>query len=294
VDLEGNEQPLLDTPAAINRPRLSPDGRLLAYDLLESGNRDVWVYDLARGSGTRLTFDPALDGFVIWTPNSRWVTFRSDREGQRNIYRKRADGTGEVQQLTQTDVPSTTDGWTPDGRTLLFHNSTDTGPDLWVLRLGEDGTPGKPKLFLQTAHAEYRARFSPDGRWVAYQSNEAGRFELYVRPFPAGEGRWQISNNGGWSPAWSRTRQELYYREGSKMMAVTYSAEGGSFRADPPWVLFDGEYLSSQSGGPAYTLHPDGKRFLMMKSAALEEPQLAQLVFIQNFFDELRRIMPTD
>ena len=129
---------------------------------------------------------------------------------------------------------------------------------------------------------------------MAYQSGESGRNELYVRPFPAGEGRWQISNNGGWSPEWSRTKQELYYREGSKMMAVTYSAEGDSFRADPPRVLFDGEYLSVFAGGPAYSLHPDGKRFVMMKSAALEEPQLAQPIFIFNFFEEVRRIIPTD
>jgi eukaryotic-like serine/threonine-protein kinase len=154
--------------------------------------------------------------------------------------------------------------------------------------------PGEPKAFVNSAFSELEPAFSPDGRWLAYQSNESGNYEVYVRPFPGPGGKWQISTSGGNYPKWSRNGKELFYRiVDSKIMALTYSASGDSFHAEKPQLWSPGQFTERGLGSPNFDLHPDGKRFAVLKAPGTEQAAAVNKVsFIFNFFDELRRKLP--
>ncbi len=232
MDAEGKMEPLLSTPRNYGRPRFSPDGRRLAMAIREGSKADIWVYDLERGMLSRLTFNEAVDVDPVWTPDGRYVTFSSNRHGRaQNIYWKRADGGGEAQRLTESEHTQPPNSWSPDGKSLVFMEvGPQTSGDLWTLPMEEDGAgglkPGKPAPFLIAPFAERTPAFSPDGRWVAYYSDESGGYEVYVRPFPGPGGKWQISTSGGVMPTWSPNGKELFYRTGgNRIMVVTYSVE---------------------------------------------------------------------
>ncbi len=156
------------------------------------------------------------------------------------------------------------------------------------------GEPGEPKPFLNSAFNEEEPAFSPDGRWLAYDSNESGSFEMYVRPFPGPGGKWQVSTGGGRYPKWSRNGKELFYRTtDNKIMAVTYTASGDSFHADKPQLWSPGQFTDLGAGFYSFDVHPDGKRFAVLKSPDTEQAAAVNKVnFIFNFFDELRRKVP--
>ena len=300
VNRQGRTQPLVGALAEYDSPRLSPNGKRLAVDIIGGTSSDVWIYDLERGARTRLTFDAALDMMPVWTPDGRYVTFTSDREGNLDIFWKRADGAGEAVRLTQNPEGEIPASWSPDGRVLLYEvSSRDTLWDLWTLRLDDDdlskAKPGTPEVFLQTPFSEESARFSPDGRWIAYQSNESGPWEVYVRPFPGPGGRWQVSTSGGRKPLWSRDKRELFYRNGNREMVVRYNVDGDSFRAETPQLMFEGRFMDL---GRFYArdVAPDGKRFVMLQSSVTEgEPaDLTKVTLVLNFFDELRRSLPAN
>ena len=207
MDPEGKTEPLLPTPRDYKNPSFSPDGKRLAVDIDEGGNSDLWVYELERETLSRLTFDEGNDHGPVWTPDGQWVTFASNRGGGRvlNLYWNRADGTGDAERLTESSNSQFPFSWSPDGKVLAFFEpSPGTNMDLWTLPMEGDGAgglkPGKPTQFLRMSFRQWDPAFSPDGRWIAYQSDESGQFEVYVRPFPGPGGKWQISTTGGRMP----------------------------------------------------------------------------------------------
>ncbi len=299
MDREGKLQPLRAAPGAYYNIRFSPDGQRLALDIPEGKNWDVWVYEWGRETLSRLTFDPGEDYFPAWTPDGRRIAFSSTRADQatRNVYWQRADGTGEAERLTESKNHQFPRSWHPSGKFLAFEEvNPRTGWDILILPLTSDEAsgwkPGKPTVFLNGPFFEAGAAFSPDGRWLAYTSNESGRFEVYVRPFPDPRGKWQVSTVGGIWPTWSRSRRELLYLAGDGRITVSaYKLEGSSFRSEKPRVWSPG--LVPLSWARTYDLHPDGERVAVLKTSGDEaEARRDKVVLIQNFFDELRRIAP--
>ena len=291
VDREGQEELLAAELGAYHKPRISPDGSHVAVSV-DSGNWDVWIYDLARETSSRLTFDPATDRRQVWTPDGQRVVFSSRRNGGvRNLFWKAADGTGMVERLTTSDYSQIAHSWSRDGKTLVFEQQNpETVQDLYVLSM--DGERSSKPL-LQTEFTEDRPAISPDGRWIAYRSNESGRFEIYVRPFPNVEdGKWMISTDGGISPVWGPHGREIFYRslDDGAMIVARVQTEP-TFTVETPVVLFTGSYY--RSGDRNYDISPDGRRFLMLKEVGqTADPET--LVVVLNWFEELKRLVPTD
>ena len=295
VDRKGTEQLLPAPPRSYRNLRLSPDGRQAALDITEAGKLDIWLYDLMRDTLTRLTFE-GISNFPVWTPDGKRVAYRSQRAGLHNIFWKPADGSGGEERLTTVGVINQTpQSFSPDGRTLVyFTQDPQTGFDLWMLSLRGER---KPQPFLQTPFNERAAWLSPDGRWLAYVSDESGRNEVYVRPFPGAGGKWQISTDGAAEVAWSPKGNELFYRTGEqreKMMVVDIQTQP-SFSAGKPRQLFEGPYASNVAAGPFsadYSIAPDGQRFLMLKPVQSAEAAPTQINVVLNWFEELKQKVP--
>ncbi len=298
---DGKTTPLRATRANWSHPQFSPDGLRLAMDI-DSGQTDIVVYDLAREKMTPLTFDAAPDQTPSWTPNGQRIAFVSgrDADGRRNLYWVRADGGGESQRLTDNASLSTlaTGSWHPSGRVLAFQEGSPNIADLMLLPIEGDEVsgwkPGKPYVFLKTPAAEAAPYFSPDGRWLAYQSNESSRFEVYVRPFPVGEGKWLVSSGGGQAPTWSRAKRELLYQTlDNQIMSVPYTVVGDAFRGEAPRLWTERRILP-RPRLRSMDLHPDGERVAAaVATEGQAEERQDKVVFIFNFFDELRRVAPT-
>jgi serine/threonine-protein kinase len=287
VDRKGAAQQLPAPARAYLSPRLSPDGRRLAVGIA-GANPGVWLYDLARGTSTRLT-ETAILSFPIWTPDGKRSTFTLTREGSLNLYWMPADGSGVPERLTTSENSQWLGSWSPDGQVLAFSEQDATnGWDIWVLNLKDDR---KQQPFLRTPFNEGAPEFSPDGRWLAYQSDESGRAETYVRPFPGPGGKSQISTEGGTEPVWARNGRELFYRNGDKMMAAGVEFKP-TFTAARPKLLFEGHYVPSAPSFLAnYDVSPDGQRFLMVKGSE-QESVATQVNVVLNWSDELRRLAP--
>jgi len=299
MDREGKTQPLRAAPGAYNDIRFSPDGRRLALEILEGKNRDVWVYEWGRDTLSRLTFDPGEDRNPVWTPDGQRIAFTSARAVQatQNLYWQRADGTGEAERLTESKNTQYPTSWHPSGKFLAFDEINPQSFDILILPLtGDEASgwkPGEPTVFLNGPFGEFAAAFSPDGRWLAYSSQESGRFEVYVRPFPGPGGKWQVSTAGGRLPTWSRSRRELFYHgEDERITVAVYTVEGDSFRAEKPRVWSPG-LVPLRGAARTYDLHSDGERVAVLKASGDEaEAKRDHVILIQNFFDELRRIAP--
>jgi Tol biopolymer transport system component len=300
MNQDGKTEPLRALAGNYNNIRFSPDGQRLAMELGEGRERDVWVYEWGRDTMSRLTFDPGDDTRPVWTPDGQRIAFASTRAGKatRNIYWQRADGTGTAERLTETKNPPVPLSWHPSGKFLVFHeNDPQTGMDLWILPMEGNETsgwkPGKPTAFLKSPSNEVEPAFSPDGKWLAYQSSESGRSEVYVRPFPGPGGKWQVSTGGGSYPTWSRNRKELFYRTAEfGFMVAAYAVAGDSFRAEKPRQWSPG-LVPARGTARTFDLHPDGRRFAVLKDAEQQaEEKRDKVVFIENFFDELRRVAP--
>jgi serine/threonine protein kinase/Tol biopolymer transport system component len=301
MNREGKFQPLRETPGDYRNPAFSPDGKRLALEINDGKRSDIWVYEWERDALTRLTFAGESNGYPVWTPDGQRIVYSSiEKGGVNNLWWIRADGAGDAQRLAESKSPQYLSAWRPDGKVLAFRQvNPETNSDVMTLPIeGSEKSgwkPGKPKPFVNSAFADAEPAFSPDGRWLAYHSNETGSFEVYVRPFPGPGGKWQISSGGGLDPKWSRNGKELFYRTpDSKIMVATYTTSGDSFHADKPQLWSPGQFTDRGGGIFNFDLHPDGKRFAVLKTPGTEQTAAVNKVnFIFNFFDQLRRIVPT-
>jgi len=279
LDRSGRRLSSVGPPAPYDNFRLSHDGRRLAVDVIDShsGTSDIWTYDVERGAGTRVTHDPADDGSPVWTPDDGEIIFSSYRSGFSNLFVIDASQPGKERLLLESHFDKVPYDISPDGRFLLFQQrNAATRFDLWVLSLSgkKEATP-----FLETSSSVYRARFSPDGRTVAYVSDETGGREIYVRPFPGPGRASRVSTSGGGYPVWSRDGKELYFIEGDKLMAVPVSSSP-SFEAGSPAVLFK---IPGDMGG--FDVSPDGQRFIVTLVVQKTPP----LSLVLNWTAALRR-----
>jgi len=277
-------------------PKISPDGKQAILQMRTTGGAtSVVIYDLERDSFSRLTFEATQMGPGIWTPDGKWITFQATVDGQRNIYRQLADRSGLPEQLTTyTDSLSRMPiSWSPDQRVLTFNNISLDSALVWDILILNKEESEEPQPLIPSSNHKCCAVFSPDGKWLAYVSDELGRTHVYVRPYPGPDVKFLVSEEaqGGGEPIWSPDGKELFYRSGNRMMAVSVQSEP-SFRAGKPEVLFEGSYRSTPvpAGFQYYDLSPDGQRFLMIK----RDQALGQINVVLNWFEELKRLVPAN
>jgi serine/threonine-protein kinase len=308
LDAAGKLAPLGLVPRVYRGIRVSPDGTRLALVIAEASQSNVWVYEWARDRLSRLTFLDGNSEFPVWAPDSKHLVFSSDAHAPGpGIYWIRADGAGEAQRLFE-GANLTPRSFSPDGKSVAYDSQdVGTGSGLWTLPLdasnSERPKAGKPEALTDLAGTERFAEFSPDGRWIAYITAKSGMPEVYVQSFAGPGGRWLVSSGGsgratgGLSAYWSSNGQELFYTDSEgQIIAVNYTAKGGTFSASPP-RLWSPTRIEGPIGyrGQSIDLAPDGKRFAVILPTGRDaepKPQ-THVVFLLNFFDELRRKVPT-
>jgi Tol biopolymer transport system component len=288
VDRKGAATPALELPRPVDIPRISPDGTRIAYRT-PAPNCDVWVHDLTRGATTRLTLEGDNHG-VVWMPGGKRIAFVRASGSLSEVLAESADGAGSLEHLGKANVSATfPTSWSPDGRFLLASDSgKESGPDIGVLVVQSDPKDAKIQPLIHTTFDETAASFSPDGRWIAYVSNESGRDEVYLQPYPAMDSRQQVSTDGGTEPVWSHGGKELFFRQGRKMLAVEIRT-APTLAAGRPRILFEGNYLHSPTLAN-YDVSPDGERFLMIRG---REGVGSEAVVVLNWLGELRRTSGT-
>jgi len=299
VDRKGHEEPIRAPLRAYGPPRISPDGTRLAIGILDQGNTEIWIWDLARETLRPLTFAKGMNGLPVWTPDGRRIVFMSDRTGILNLYSQAVDGTGTADRLTTSANSQWPTSVAPDG-TRLFGFDTQPKRAVGVIEVpltaptaNISATRAAP--VAQDLFTGAFAEISPNGRYLAYQSAESGRLEIYVRPFPeVDRGRWQISIGGGTRAVWARSGRELFYLDESQALtAVSVRTSESTFSMQTPSKVFDTKYPEPN---PArhYDVSPDGRRFLMIKDAPSSEQKGAQanIIVVLNWFEELKQHVP--
>ncbi len=290
LDASGSVKPLLAMPGKYTQPRVSPDGRKLSFN---GEGQDIYIYDMDRETISRLTFSGRANA-AVWAPDGKHIAFESIGSSY-GIYWARSDGAGEPQRLLESPNNMAPWSFSPDGRRLAYFERIPRSGDLLTLPLDltdpDHPKAGTPEPFLRTPADELQPSFSPDGHWIAYRSNESGKDEIYVRPFPPRSGgKWQVSSGGGANAVWSRNGRELFYSAANSLiMVVEYTVNGDSFMPTKPRVWSETQIFSP--GLLNLDLAPDGKRF-----AVLYAPELAgtgkgsvQVTVLLNFFDEVKR-----
>jgi serine/threonine protein kinase len=296
-DRQGVSSVLVKSSPDATSPRLSPDGKKIAFERAVGG---IWVYDLVRGTTSPITLKTGAANFPIWSPDGQYLTYSYTTSAHtgvgESIYRRRVDGSGEEEQLTpNSPLSSYPSSWSPDGKILSFVRTSATDGaccDIWTLRMGEDGKPEAPQLFADTSRVTAvslsEPEFSPDGHWLAYGSAESGTTQIYVVPFPGPGGKWQISTDGGAEPRWSRNGHELFYIRAGQLLAVPYSFDKNSFQAGKPQQLFDSRF-EMRAPYSSFDATADGQHFVAFqfeggKPAARSEPTV-----VLNWLDAVRR-----
>jgi serine/threonine-protein kinase len=277
-------------------PKFSPDGERLAVTISEPGDTNVWVLNLATGAQTKLTHE-GTNAFPFWTPDGERVTYVSYRRGRESIDWKRADGHGESESLVSTEKDGehfAPGSWSPDGETLVYIKYSESEADyhtaIWIA--ARDGDP-EPRELVAVGAVATMPLISPDGEWLAYESDESGRKEIYVEPFPDGGERHQVSTDGARRFVWSPDGRNIYYQRNLKTMKVAVSTTP-RFRAEPPEVLFEAEYeTGNYSWAQNFDIAPDGKSFVMVK-ADEEWGRATEIKVVLNWFEELKRLAPTE
>ena len=290
VDRSGRKLREVDLAGQLASPALSPDGRRVALSLTEGGNQDIWVFDMVRGVKTRLTNAASAEWRPVWSPNGEQIAFLTFRSGSGDIYLRRSDGAGEATPLLATPDFDILSDWSRDGRYLLFH--VDGVYDIGWVELEEEGSSRQPHRTIKTPAAESVPKLSPNGRFVAYSSAESGRIELYVRPFPEGEGRVTVSTNGGTRMRWSRDGKELFYVEGETLIAVEVSTEG-EFSIGKTTRLFDHPGLRPGFNYAPYDVSADGERFILVEPITeTGETPKPTIRVVENWAEEFRDRSP--
>jgi serine/threonine-protein kinase len=293
LDSSGKPKPLSLPPGQYSFMRLSSDGRKLSF--INAG--DIYLYDLEKETTTHLTFSGGVTGSAVWAPDGQHIVFPTKSA----LSWIRSDGAGEPQRLLERQAPVAPWSFSPDGKRLAFHEvDPETVGDIWTIPLDlsdpDHPKPGKPELFLPRTPADERiATFSPDGRWIAYRSDESGTTQIYVRPFPAaGGGKWQISAGGGARFAiWSKNGRELFYETAdNRIMVVDYTVNGNSFASGKPKLWSDVQLW--YPGSLNLDLAPDGKRFIVLTTPETggDGKSAVHVTMLLNFLDELKRRIP--
>jgi Tol biopolymer transport system component len=271
-------------------PHLSPDGQRIAIAIASgSSDSDVWVYEIPHGTLTRLTFDEHSTA-PIWSPDGKRIAFATTRPTGPAILVKPADGSGAEETLVAGEslilVPTS---WSSDGKFLAYWAvGSATGRDIWIAPLTGER---KPHPFLQTKFNEMQARFSPDSRWIAYQSEESGRYEVYVQPFPGPGGKWQISVNGGTTPVWAQNGRELFYMSSGNFMSVSVTAQP-NFSASTPRIVADyPPFLMGRLSNGLYDVSADGQQILFVR-ANVENGPPDEVRVVLNWTEELKHLAP--
>ena len=293
IDREGNEEPLSAPPDDYRFVRISPDGTRIALTISSQNNEDIYIGDIAGENMMQLTFDEAADSFPLWTADSKRIIFASSRNSSNGIYVKNADGTGEVELLSNENALPTS--LSSDGKTLILIK----GGDIGMLNIEGDKDI---KLLLQEKYTETVPLISPDGKWIAYMSDELGTYGIYVRPFPnVNGGKWRVSTGLGLMQRWSWDGRELYYWTQTGVMAVPVEADS-TFKWKTPKMLFQRSPFVSESMGNtgiSWDNHPDGKRFLFIAPDEIPDNEStstprSKINIVLNWFEELKERVPVD
>jgi dipeptidyl aminopeptidase/acylaminoacyl peptidase len=266
TDRAGKPLGTLADRAAYDEVSVAPDGRSVAVSAIDekAGTHDIWICDVARNLKTRFTFEPAEEGTPRWSPDGRSLVYFAARGAQHGLYRKHLGGSGAEELLYASESIKRPNGFSPDGKLLAFYQlESDTNLDIWILPLTGDRTPYP---FLKTSFTEANAAFSPDGKWLAYNSNESGRFDVYVAPFPGPGRKWQVSTEGGAYPSWRQGGKEILYQElqSNRIFSVPVAFKGDApdfgnatelFTAPPPLAGIAARFDPSA----------DGKKFILVR-----------------------------
>jgi serine/threonine-protein kinase len=315
VDRQGREEPIKVPPRAYVYPRLSTDGTHVAIEIREADtSSNIWILDLGRLTLTRLTFLPTGGRGPLWTADGRRILFNSGPGGGGNLFWQAADGSGDAERLLESTTGDFPTAATSDGAGVIISANSSTSADVTMLALaprhvatassldaGESprGSAAQVRSLVHTQFSERNGVVSPDGRWLAYESNASGRLEIYVRPFPQVDGgQWLVSTNGGSRPLWARDGRELFYlSEDGTLMSVPVE-QTSAWRAGSPRQVLQTAYFPAAVPGfnyRPYDISPEGTRFLMIKQLAETEPRPGQrgIIVVTNWLDELRRLVPT-
>ena len=304
VDRKGVAAPLLPLVRGFEDPRVSPDGTHVAVTIRSTSDTDIWIADIARGIVTRATFDKGEDETPIWTPDGKRIAFGAERGEaadtgssalapikptsaksasgvQRTITWQSIDGSTPEEKLIST-YHGHAGSWSPDGKTVAY---TDYGADfvgqIWTWSVADR----QKRPFVPAGFSTRGPMFSPDGKWIAYTSNESGRDEVYVRPFPGPGGVVQVSSDGGSEPVWSHHGDEIFFRNADQFLTARVHSGGAQFSSEPPRLLFTGEYLAMRRGEAAYDVMPNDEHFVLVQQD--QDPNLLRLNVVINWFAEV-------
>jgi Tol biopolymer transport system component len=282
-DRKGKELGTVGKPDVYGNVFIAPNGKSVAVSMTDiaSQNTDIWSYDLQRGGARRLTFDPAADSVPIWSPDSARLVFASNRTSFNDLHMKNSDGAQEEKNILHADIDKFPNDWSRDGKYILFTKDTD----LWLLSLPEL----KSSMFLKAPSVLRNSQFSPDGKWVAYASNETGKWEIYVTSFPDARGKWQVSVGGGEQPRWRGDGRELYYLSSDSRVTAVPVTTGANFDAVTPVALFQ---ATPRQPVPIYDLFVydvsrDGQRFLI--NTEVKQAETTPMSIVLNWADKMNK-----
>jgi len=288
-DRSGKTVGTVGPPVDIEWPAISPDGKTVAIDRrdAQTGYYDIWLHDLARGTDSRFTFNSKNNRFPVWAPDGGYLAFFSDRSGQASVYKKAIGGVGQDEIVDKDGLDKRPTDWSPDGRFVIEETAASTPKtqdDIWIAPASPGAGGEKPRPYLQTEFQEGMAKLSPNGKWLAYRSDETKRNEVYIMTFPNPGGKWQISTSGGSLPVWSRDGKQLFYiSPGNKMIAVEIKGTGTNPEPGAPQPLFD---VRLGLTSPNFAISKDG-RFLI--PTAVEQATAAPITVVVNWMAGLRK-----